>query len=208
MRASIAAGSRRARAQVMPGGGDQHQLVDAVRLGDRHLGGDEAAHRVADDRGVVDPELLAEVAQEGAVGLDRDVPRGHRAGAEAGQVERDHPVVAREDRDLLEPVLPRAREPVDEDDRRALAHLDVVDPRPDDVDLAAVRRPVDLEPLRGRARRTDRAHPAGSGRGGPPSPVARSIAWRVSEAIRRSSSRPVRGPVVVVGIAAMLARRE
>jgi pimeloyl-ACP methyl ester carboxylesterase len=36
------------------GGGDQHEPLDALREGDRELGGDEAAHRVADDDGRVD----------------------------------------------------------------------------------------------------------------------------------------------------------
>src|SRR2546428_11685780 len=68
--------------------------------------------------------------------------------AEAGEVARDHAVARGEVRNVLEPVLPTPREPVDEDDRRPGAHLDVVDPR--SVDGAGVQMllPVDVEPFR------------------------------------------------------------
>ncbi len=44
------------------GGGDQHQALDALGKGDRELGGDEAAHRVADERGGVDAELVEQAS--------------------------------------------------------------------------------------------------------------------------------------------------
>ena len=113
-----------------PGGGHQHQLLEPVRLGGRGLGRDEAAHRVADHGAVAHPQRLAEVVQQAPVALDRDLPFGHRRVAEPGQVERQNPMLAGEVGDVLEPVLPRAREAVDEDDRHpgARAQLDVVDP--------------------------------------------------------------------------------
>ena len=63
-----------------------------------------------------DLDRVAEAVQEPPVALDRDLPGRHRAVAEARQVERDHPMGAGEVGEVLEPVLPRAREPVDEQD--------------------------------------------------------------------------------------------
>jgi hypothetical protein len=56
-------------------------------------------------------------------------------------------VVARELGQVLEPRLPGGAEAVDEDDRRALAHVDVVGLAAVQPDPVLVARPVDVEPL-------------------------------------------------------------
>jgi hypothetical protein len=38
-----------------PRGGDQDDLLDPLRIGDRDLGRDEAAHRIADQDAALDP---------------------------------------------------------------------------------------------------------------------------------------------------------
>src|SRR5213079_1702061 len=64
--------------------GDQDEPGKALRLGEHRLGGDQAAHRVADQsRPLLDPELLAELDQEAAVAGHVDRPAWHRAAAEA-----------------------------------------------------------------------------------------------------------------------------
>ena len=117
------------------------------READRQLGADEAAHRVADDaRRASTPSSSSSASTERAVAGDRDLLRGHLRRAEAGQVEGDDAVRASEVRELLEPVLPGAREAVDEDDRQlgaAGAEVDHVDPGAGDADPALVLAPVD-----------------------------------------------------------------
>ncbi len=56
--------------------------------------------------GALHPEGIAEVEDEPAEGLDRELPVRHRAVAEPGQVEGDDAVFAREVGDVLEPVRP------------------------------------------------------------------------------------------------------
>src|SRR5918995_2439433 len=132
-----------------PGGGEQHELLDPVRLGDRDLGRDEATHRVPDQGALLHLQLAAELVHEPPVVADRHFPRRHRAVAEARQVERDHAMVAGEIRDVLEPVLPTAGEPVNEHDRAAaLAHLAVVHARPRDIHLTQMLAPIDPQPFR------------------------------------------------------------
>ena len=80
------------------GGRDEHQALDALGKGDRELGRDEAAHRVADDRRRVDPELVEQAVEHARVAGDRDLLGGHRRVPEAGQVDRDHAVLARRTR--------------------------------------------------------------------------------------------------------------
>ena len=63
------------------GGGDEHEALDALREGDRELGGDEAAHRVADDGRRVDPELLQQPVEQYARSRRSRSPR--RASASA-----------------------------------------------------------------------------------------------------------------------------
>ena len=53
-----------------PIGGDQHELVDAVRARRRQLGGDHAAERVADDRRPLDPERVEQL-----VVVEHEVPQ-------------------------------------------------------------------------------------------------------------------------------------
>ena len=91
-----------------PGGGDKHEALDPLRKGDRQLGGDEAAHRVADERRGVDLELAQQSIEQAGVAGDRDLLGGHRRVSEAGQVERQHAVLARKHGQLLEPVGPTA----------------------------------------------------------------------------------------------------
>ena len=127
---------------------DQDQAVEAARLRQHRLGGDQAAHRVADQRRFrADLELLAEVVQHAPVGGHVDRPGGHRAGAEAGQVEGDGAVGAAEVGEVFQPGLPGAGQAVDEDDRLALADLGVVDGRPRQLEPVHVRPPVDPQPV-------------------------------------------------------------
>ena len=88
------------------GGRDEDELGDPGRELDRHLGADEAAHRVADDGGLLDVELVEQFVDDLGVEPDRDVLGRHRRLAEARQVEGDHPPEPHEVRDVLQPVLP------------------------------------------------------------------------------------------------------
>src|SRR3712207_5054471 len=124
----------------------EREPLDAMRELDRRLGRDEAAHRVADDRGGLDLEHLEELVEPAAVAGDGDLLLRHLRAPEARQVDGDAAVVARELGELLEPVLPRAREPVDEDERRALSDLDEVDGLAFDVHPALVTPPLDVHP--------------------------------------------------------------
>ena len=132
-----------------PGGRDERQLVDPLRVGDRHLRGDEAAHRVAHQRAAIDPHPLAEVANEAAVGRESRSPRAAsgwpRSPGRSSAITR---WVRAKWGMCLQPVLPGAREAVDEDDRGAFAHLDVVDARADHIDRPQMVAPVDPQPLR------------------------------------------------------------
>ncbi len=154
------------------------------------------------------PSSLAEVADEMAISGDRDLPRRHRARPETRQVERDDPVGAGEVRDVLQPVLPAPGEAVDEDQRGALSHFDVVDPRPDYVDLPKMLAPVDPQPLgirvavgvrtvsrRGRGKvHSARGQADGVGRvGGDPAKLVADLLVRGGTAHARNVPR--RGPV-------------
>ncbi len=79
---------------------------------------------------------------------DRDRPRRHRTRAEPGQVEGDRTVAElRHPRHVLEPVLPAAPKPVDEDDRlRPVPDLGVVDRCLADLDRSQVLLPIDSQP--------------------------------------------------------------
>src|SRR3954453_23560354 len=125
IRAITVAGSRRGPPPGIPAGDpgprDQGQVVDALRIGDGHLAGDEAAHRVAHQRAPPDADPLAEVPHESAVGRDRDLPGRHRARAKPGQIYGDDAVVPGEVGDVLQEVLPGPREAVDEDEGRTFA---------------------------------------------------------------------------------------
>ncbi len=147
-------GRRAQRARVViggdAGGGDEHEPLDALRERDRELRADEAAHRVADHRCGVDPERVQHAVEDARVAGDRDLARGHRRVAEAGQVERDHAALLREHRQLLQPVLPGPGEPVHEHHRRQLsgAERDHVDGAALHGDPALVLAPVDVQPRR------------------------------------------------------------
>src|SRR5436305_4953845 len=131
------------------GGGDEDEAVEAARFAQHRLGGNQAAHRVADQGHVLaEAELLAEIVQQATVGGHVDGPGGHRAGAETRQFESDRAVAAPEVRQVFEPVLPGARDSVDEDDRLALADLGVVDRRPRQLEPVKVWPPVELQPVR------------------------------------------------------------
>src|SRR5262249_50278431 len=106
---------------------DQCEAVEAARHRRYRLGRDEPAHRVPDQRGAFEAELLAKVVNQATVGRNVDLPTGHWAGPEAGQVERDRAATAAEVGEGLQPVLPAAGDPVDENDWLALADLDVAD---------------------------------------------------------------------------------
>ena len=121
------------------------------RLGRRghRLDRDEAAHRVADQGRALDPELLAEVVDAG--GRRRACRSARRASgwprSRAGRA-RSPGGPRAEVGQVLQPVLPAAGDAVDEDDRLALADLDVVDARPGQLDPLQVLPPVDPRPLR------------------------------------------------------------
>src|SRR5689334_3262304 len=86
------------------GCGDEDEPFEAPGRCGCRLGGDEAAQRVTDQhRAALDPELLAEVVEHAAIGGYVDIPGGHRAAAEARQVERYRSIAAREVRQVLEP---------------------------------------------------------------------------------------------------------
>jgi hypothetical protein len=129
---------------------DEHERLDPRRVLDRDLGGDEPAHRVAHEDGRSDPELLEQRVDEPAVARDRDLVRRHLGRAEPGKVEGDDAMSRRREvGEVLEPVLPRAREPVDEHHRRlALAQLDDVDLPPVDLHEPPARLPGDVHPRR------------------------------------------------------------
>jgi len=78
------------------GGRDEHQALHALGERDRELGGDEPAHRVADDRRGVYSELVEQTVQQARIARDRDSLARHGGVAEAGEVHRDHTVLAAE----------------------------------------------------------------------------------------------------------------
>ena len=145
--------ARRAACEVHlrdAGRGDEHQALGDVRPRDRDLRRDVAAHRVADEHRGRQIEPVAELGDHAPVVGDRDVLVGHRREPEARQVERDDAPRLGEPRDVLEPVLPLAAEPVDEDDRTVaalLAEVDVVDLGPEELDLLQLGHPVDRAPV-------------------------------------------------------------
>ena len=116
-------------------GRDQHEPLHALGEADRHLGGDRAAHRVADDGHRIELEQVAHALERRRVAVDRDRLGRQLRAAESRQVDGDHAAVDGGRRDVLDPVLPAPAEAVDEEDRRALAGADV-----DEVDAAARRR--------------------------------------------------------------------
>ena len=131
-----------------PGGADQHELLHSGRELQRDLGADEAAHRVADDHRAIDAERVQQLVDDPPVAGDRDLLGRHRRMPEARQVHRDDAMRAGEVGDVLQPVDPGARQPVDEHDRIALADVDHVDRGARDLDPALVLAPVDVQPLR------------------------------------------------------------
>jgi hypothetical protein len=127
--------------------GDEREPLDAVRELDRRLGRDEAAHRVADDRGGVDVEPLEQRVEPAAVARDRDLLARHRRLAEARQVHRDDAMRLHERGDVLQPVLPRAGQAVDEDERRAGADVEDVGGPALDLHPRQMVAPRDLGPV-------------------------------------------------------------
>src|SRR4051794_9594015 len=149
-RPRAADGEQRLAAQVLDREADgrhQHELFHPGGKRDRELGGDEAAHRVADDDRAFDPERVAQRVDRLRVSPDGDPLGRHRRAAETGQVRHDHPVGAHERRDVQQPVLPEPGQAVDEHDGRPVAarvdHLQLAVRHPDG---ARQRRPVDLHP--------------------------------------------------------------
>ena len=135
-----------------PGGGHQHEALYALGVADRQLGRDVASHRVADHRRRAHAKGLQECVDDPRVAADRDLVAWHRRLAEPGQVDRDHPPLGREHRQLLEPVLPGAGQTMDEQQRWPAPELDHVDRSALDGDPALMLAPVDVEPRRARAR--------------------------------------------------------
>ena len=114
-----------------PGRVDEGQRVDALGMGDGQLGGDEAAHRVADEVDRPDAERRrAPLDAAGVVG-DRDVAgRASRTRRSPGRSSAITAALASKERHVLQPVLPRPAQAVDEHHRGpgALAERDDVDP--------------------------------------------------------------------------------
>jgi hypothetical protein len=120
------------------GRGDQDELGDPRREGERQLRAHEPAHRVPEHDGVVDAELLADRVGRLREPRDRElIVVGHLGLAKPGEVERDAAVRRHERRDVQQPVLPDAAEAVDEQQRRAAAAgIDHVDRATVDLDVA------------------------------------------------------------------------
>jgi hypothetical protein len=99
---------------------------------------------------------LAELLDAAREAADRDLLARHVGEPVARQVDRQHATLGRPARDVLEPVVPRAAEAVDVEQRlvvAVVAIVDVVDRAAADLDLMDVLAPVDLAPvgLRGRS---------------------------------------------------------
>ena len=86
IRAAVISGRRRRFVIEMPAAATRHEPLHALREADRHLGGHEAAHRVADHDARAEVELLAERVDLARVARDRDLLRRHLGVAEARQV--------------------------------------------------------------------------------------------------------------------------
>ncbi len=96
--AHLARDDERSRARLLAPqrrGGHEHEALDALGMGDRHLRRDEPAHRAADERGGAgDAERVDDGVDRARVAGDRDRLRGHLRMSEAGEVERDDAVPA------------------------------------------------------------------------------------------------------------------
>ena len=105
----------------------QHQTGHRLGVPRRLHGGDQAAHRVADqDRGRAG-DLGQEAVQQLLVGLDRGGVAASLGEAEPGQVEGQHPAGGGEQGGQGRPVDQRAAEPVHADEQRAVGRAAVVD---------------------------------------------------------------------------------
>ena len=148
-------------------------------MGDRDLRRDEPAHRAADERGGpgdaqgVDARRRSCARSRGSRSARRASPNGRSRGGRARSTRWPAPTSARDD---LEPVLPVAAQPVDEDDGRAVADVDGVDGAPVDRHPALRGAPV---------RRRSRTRPGASGR----------------SSVRRSAARGSATPDYASGVA-------
>ena len=150
---------------------------------DGQLGRDEAAHRVADQLHRAERQSVEHSLDTARVVGDRDVPGRQLGLAEAGQIEGHGAPVARGRGHILQPVLPRAAEAVDEYERRSLPLSEGhhVDRPPVDRHRGGVKRrraPVGFarravvgsgparRPERGRTRRRRDQPPSAALRGG------------------------------------------
>ncbi len=118
---------------------DQREGADAVGLVERERQRDRAAERMADD------QRLSEFQDPNGAGQDHRLfadPAGDRRGiAGARPVEGDHTEVVRQPADeRMGEMTDLAAEPVDENDWRALAPVENVQPSPLDLEKRALRR--------------------------------------------------------------------
>ena len=99
--------------------------------------------------GVSMPSSVAQRVDHPREALDRDLARRHLRRAEPGQVGASTRMRAHERRDVQQPVLPQPAEPVQEQQRRAVAAgVDHVDAAAEDHLRPRQRRPVDRHPGR------------------------------------------------------------
>ena len=135
IRAATSVGSRRRRALETPAAETRTSCSNRPGSWSDGVGGDEAAHRVADHGAFAYVERGAEIVQQAPVGGDRDLPLGHRRAAEAragrarspggggrsGGCSRASSASSRRARGRRASAGARARSP------SGRAHLDVVD---------------------------------------------------------------------------------
>ena len=112
-----------------PCGGHQDQLVDAARMADRGLGGDEAAHRVADERRPLDADRPEERVDESPVARDPDLLVRQLRLAEPARSSAITRWLRASWGMFSSQFCQHPDRPWTKDDRRPLAHLDVVDAR-------------------------------------------------------------------------------
>ena len=150
--------------------GDEHEPRHPLRELDRHLGGDVAAHRVADEVDLRRARACRHSAfthRPYRVIVISSSSSGSGVSPKPGQVHRHDAPVLREPRDVLEPVLPLAAEPVHEHDRLPVAGPDVhvVERDPVDLDRLQLAHPVGVAPVgrrrSGRSRRARRGRATG-----------------------------------------------
>ena len=109
----------------------EDEAAHAVRMRERQLLGDRAAHRGPHHVGSLEPERIDQRGGVGGEVGDPERPVGRRRPSHASVVEGRHPVAVLQSRDLVDPARALVGEPGDEQDVVALALL--LDPQVDAV---------------------------------------------------------------------------